>query len=163
MSRSRMTRRKHGSMLLALAAAGLLAGASCVTDSESELHRAKLRGGQAMYELAGDTGLVAVLLFDPRLCQTCAQTLGDWVTARRSTPQQVRIVLSRQPTTEEQQIMLRLRLTPDGVLAIGRSGIAHEFLFRDGVLEAQRASRFTPGAARSPTLGAITNGEAVRR
>jgi hypothetical protein len=149
-------------MICVLAAAVLSTGVSCGTVVESELHRAELIGGQAVQELAGDSGMVAVLLFDPRLCLTCAQTLGDWVSARRSTPERVRIVLSRSPTVEEERILVRLRRAPDGVLANDAYGVSREFLFRDGRLEAQRASDFTAGARLSPMVRTFIDSVRIR-
>jgi predicted Fe-S protein YdhL (DUF1289 family) len=57
----------------------------------------------------------AVLFYDPSRCFTCGTTLPEWVAWRLRHPEQVRLVLTRQPTDGERRQLRAGRVQVDGL------------------------------------------------
>lgn len=98
---------------LALATLLLASGVGCGTDVDAPLH---LADGRSVDNLLPARGPAAILILEPRECLSCVGPLGAWQEERMRAPGAVLLLLTRAPTREERDQLVRLGVKEDGIV-----------------------------------------------
>lgn len=79
-----------------------------------------MEGGAAIHTIAAPRGRSVVVVMSPADCVSCDLDLARWFSPDRDTTTRVSVVLTREPTADEQRNITLLRLPVAGRVASGR-------------------------------------------
>jgi hypothetical protein len=99
-----------------------LVAAACSPVPAGEIAGERMEGGAAINSIAAPLGKSVVLVLSPAQCVSCDVDLARWLSPGRDTTTRVSVVLTREPTAEEQRSIALLRLPVAGHIAktVGR-------------------------------------------
>lgn len=125
----------------------LVIGSTMVGCSSNDIERLPLSDGARLSDLtSGDN--VAILVIDPAECGSCSPIVTTWIQRHRVDPAQVKLVLSRAPTSRERIDLKLQHISEDGVL---KDGLARRLILGSG------------GRRHRPVAIVMENGTAVTR
>jgi predicted Fe-S protein YdhL (DUF1289 family) len=93
----------------------LLAVLPAACGRPADAGRLLLDDGRRVAALAGADS-TAVLFYDPSRCFSCGSTLPEWIAWRAAHPDQVRLILTDEPTNGERRQLRAGRAVVDGLV-----------------------------------------------
>lgn len=129
---------------------------ACADGEQAVKSDSSLSDGRRISDLAAESPLLAVLVFDPAECVTCGGTLREWVRLHQRTPSRIALVLSREPNAVERRLLRSLRIAPTAILgAASQEGAVfqgRELLFVRQLLVTESDADFGAAAPYSSIL-----------
>jgi hypothetical protein len=91
--------------------------AACAPVPAADVADARMESGAAIHTIAAPRGISVVLVLSPTDCVSCDLDLARWVGPGRDTSTKVSVVLTREPSADEQRNLTLLRLPVAGRVA----------------------------------------------
>ncbi|MEZ4457415.1 MAG: hypothetical protein R2882_12850 [Gemmatimonadales bacterium] len=111
----------------------------------------QLLDGRRVNDLLSPEAKEAVLLVSPAQCLSCDEAVSAWLRLRQRLPHRVKLVLTSEPTVEQQRLLSLQRVHPDGTLRASllyREASNAVLLYDKGYLEALPVAGSRPALAR---------------